>query len=484
MKEKYDTVIIGAGIGGLICGCYLSKAGLDVLIIEQQNKPGGYCVSFKKGEFNFDAGGHYLGGVRRGILGKILEELDLKSHIKYKQFDPSEKIILPNNMLYLRADPRDTIREFRKNFSKEKINIDNFFKFIMQKNFLDIYTKVKKTTFKEVVDSFFESNQLKATLGAFLFNSGTPPGKAAASPAIVLFRQYLLDPGYYPSGGFQKFPDVLAENFENNGGKIILSNKVNKIITDSNKIKGVIIDGNRAIGANNVISNADATETFKKMLDIPNREATIVDKMIPSPSMFILYLGLNINLREKLRESCNIYYFSTYNIDEIFSNLDKILMIDKIPSIFCVPISLHNYSNEFKKGSMVILTIAPYKSCKFWDKNKDSISERIVSLANKLIPGLLSSIELQICATPITLSKYTLNREGAFAGWLPILSQTKADLLPQKTSIDRLYIVGQWCTSSYLPSGGIANVALTGRRVARWIIEDSNRIWKYPELYL
>jgi len=26
MREKYDVVIIGAGIGGLVCGCYLEEA--------------------------------------------------------------------------------------------------------------------------------------------------------------------------------------------------------------------------------------------------------------------------------------------------------------------------------------------------------------------------------------------------------------------------------------------------------------------------
>ena len=29
--EAYDAVIIGAGISGLVCGCYLAKAGMKVL---------------------------------------------------------------------------------------------------------------------------------------------------------------------------------------------------------------------------------------------------------------------------------------------------------------------------------------------------------------------------------------------------------------------------------------------------------------------
>ena len=31
-KNTYDAVIIGAGIGGLVCGCYLAKAGMKMLI--------------------------------------------------------------------------------------------------------------------------------------------------------------------------------------------------------------------------------------------------------------------------------------------------------------------------------------------------------------------------------------------------------------------------------------------------------------------
>lgn len=61
--DAYDAVIIGAGIGGLVCGCYLAKAGMKVLIAEHHHKPGGYCTSFKRRGFTFDAAAHSLEGI-------------------------------------------------------------------------------------------------------------------------------------------------------------------------------------------------------------------------------------------------------------------------------------------------------------------------------------------------------------------------------------------------------------------------------------
>ncbi len=39
--EKMDVVIIGAGPNGLEAACYLSKAGLKVLVLEQRYESGG-----------------------------------------------------------------------------------------------------------------------------------------------------------------------------------------------------------------------------------------------------------------------------------------------------------------------------------------------------------------------------------------------------------------------------------------------------------
>ncbi|MBV9041454.1 MAG: NAD(P)-binding protein, partial [Acidimicrobiia bacterium] len=41
----YDAVVIGAGHNGLTCGCYLARAGLRVLVVEQYHDYGGMTIS-------------------------------------------------------------------------------------------------------------------------------------------------------------------------------------------------------------------------------------------------------------------------------------------------------------------------------------------------------------------------------------------------------------------------------------------------------
>jgi len=42
---KYDVIIIGAGHNGLVVACYLAKAGLKTLVLEQREIVGGAAVT-------------------------------------------------------------------------------------------------------------------------------------------------------------------------------------------------------------------------------------------------------------------------------------------------------------------------------------------------------------------------------------------------------------------------------------------------------
>ena len=43
--ERYDAIVIGAGHNGLTCACYLAKAGLQVLVLEQYHSIGGMTIT-------------------------------------------------------------------------------------------------------------------------------------------------------------------------------------------------------------------------------------------------------------------------------------------------------------------------------------------------------------------------------------------------------------------------------------------------------
>ena len=75
---KHDVVIIGSGLGGLICGALLSHEGKRVLVLERQVQPGGCMQSYQRDGFSFDTGLHYVGGLAEGqVLHGVFSHLGL-----------------------------------------------------------------------------------------------------------------------------------------------------------------------------------------------------------------------------------------------------------------------------------------------------------------------------------------------------------------------------------------------------------------------
>lgn len=63
MREEFDHIVIGAGMGGLAAACLLVKKGRRVLLLEAHTAAGG-CVSyFARKRFLFDAGATTLSGM-------------------------------------------------------------------------------------------------------------------------------------------------------------------------------------------------------------------------------------------------------------------------------------------------------------------------------------------------------------------------------------------------------------------------------------
>ena len=82
----YDAIVIGSGAGGLTTALCLAQAGLQVLVCEQHEIPGGWCQSFTLEGYRFSPGVHYLGGLEPGgSLNNVYRGLGVSQDLEFER---------------------------------------------------------------------------------------------------------------------------------------------------------------------------------------------------------------------------------------------------------------------------------------------------------------------------------------------------------------------------------------------------------------
>lgn len=470
MNDSYDVVIVGSGIGGLICGCYLAKSGLKVLIVEQHYKAGGYCTSFDRNGYRFDVGVHYLGSLRDGgALNRIFNELSLFDKITIIRSDVCDRIVVPDMTVLIRNNSGKTKEELISNFPKEKNNINSFFQFLYKNDFLDIVSKTKNITFKELIDNFFSDYKLKAILSIPLGNLGLSPSIASALASVVLYKEYIFDPGYFPKGGVQILPDILVSRFKQYGGDILFSTRVQKIITKNKKLIGVQLHNQEVINTRNVVSNVDATSTFNELLDCKTKEASTIKKLKPSPSAFVMYLGINTKLGRLLPKHYATWFFSTYDIEKCY-DYQISSNVKNIDYLLCAFSSLVDQGLA-PKGKSTLKLFVGIKNYMIDRKVifEEKLQQLMLRKLNDFLPNILDLIEIKEIATPFTFYKFTSNHNGSLFGWASTKDQIDRKIFSHNTSIEGLYLAGHWAISG-VGQGGITQVSISGRHTAKAIL--------------
>src|SRR5690606_19490820 len=88
MQEEFDIIIIGSGLGGLVCANILAREGLSVLVLEKNQQFGGNLQTFSRDKIIFDTGVHYIGGLLQGQnLHKYFHYLGIADKLKIQRMD-------------------------------------------------------------------------------------------------------------------------------------------------------------------------------------------------------------------------------------------------------------------------------------------------------------------------------------------------------------------------------------------------------------
>ena len=494
---QYDAIVIGAGLGGLSAAAAFARQGYKVLVLEQHRVPGGYASSFTRpGGFVFDVSLHSTTvDLREGVPNLIsgfpeIQDITFVPHrTLYRAIYPEHDIRVPHR------DVPGYIQILKANFPDDAAAIDGIFSDMQGladevQRFSQAQGQVDMSTFPQTFPHLFKN--FARTWGAMLADRvtnpklagvlsglwgyfGLPPSKLSSIYYALPFMGYLASGGYYPIGTSQKISNALVGLIRKNGGEVKLNTRVAKILTREHAAYGVrTADGAEYLGRA-VVSNANAIDTFNRMLDeqeFLKDQLARMEQLSVSYSSFLVWLGLKTDLvRQVGLEESEIFYTSGYDVEAEYQAILAGGLSDDTGFGLLV---YDNLSPDLSPPGKNTLNIVVPQGFDYWKKfeadyfqgKKDAYTQEKVRLADRLIdrveatllPGLRNAIEVVEVATPLTNLRYTGNPRGAIYGWDQTVDNSGSRRFPQTTPIKNLYLAGAWTFPGHgygacIPSG-------------------------------
>jgi all-trans-retinol 13,14-reductase len=506
----YDAVVIGAGLGGLSAAAAFARQGYKVLVLEQHSVAGGYASAFTRpGGFAFDVSLHSTTvGLRDGVPNLIAGFPEIR-----------DVAFLPHKTLYRTIYPDYDIRVphmnipgyiaiLKKNFPGDEEAIDGIFADMQgladevgrlsnaggppdmanfPKNFPLLFKNFNRT-WGAMLDERVKNAKLKAVISGLWGYFGLPPSKLSPFYYAMPLMGYLEGGGYYPVGTSQKISDAFVGLIEKNGGEVKLNTKVERILVRDHAATGVRTADGAEYRGRAVISNANAIDTFGRMMpdekDFLKDLTARMEKYSVSYSTFLVWLGLKTDLVRKvgLKES-EIFYHTGYDIEAEY----KAVMAGGLPDEPDFGLTVYdNLGPGFSPKGKNTLNIIATQGYDYWKKfetdyfygNKDAYAKEKTRLADVLIdkvektllPGLRKTIEVVEVATPLTNVRFTSNPRGAIYGWDQTVDNSGQRRFPQRTPIKNLYLSGAWT----FPGGGYGACVPSGLACFAAVMAD----WK------
>ncbi len=501
--EEFDSIIIGSGAGGLSTALCLARSGQKVLVLEQHDVPGGWCHSFTLNGQRFSPGVHYIGLLDEGqSTNKLNKGLGVANDIIFFRMNKNayDHCLIGNYKFDYPAGIENLKKKLSFEFPNEAKNINEYLTLIEKVNHeLQLIPKLKglwqKLTvpfrskhfgkfalfsLKRVVNWHINDPMVKAILNAQCGDHGLPPSKASFPVHCSVMNHY-FEGGFYPMGGGGGIVKAMTTKIKSFGGIIKTQQKVCKILLENKKVIGVELQDGIRFYAKNIVSNADPSTTFLKLIGkeyCSKKLLKRLDKTRYSVTSLILFLTVDLEVTQFGIDSGNIWKFKNDDIDQHFDELIKgdITAGNEFPALFmsCTtlkdPVSFNGRYHNFE-----IVTYVDFDSFKQFNQEeyhtpeyevfKNKIIEKFLNTVEKIIPSVRQHIVLAELGTPKTNQFYINSTRGNVYGTEKTLRQIGPFAYKNKTEFENLYL----CGASTL-SHGVTGATYSGLETAAQIL--------------
>jgi all-trans-retinol 13,14-reductase len=371
---KFDVVIIGSGLGGLLSGNILSREGYNVCILEKNSKLGGSLQTFGRKACIFNTGLHYTESLDEGqILHQYFRYFGLHDRLKLRRLDENgfDVISFSDGKYPLAMGYRNFTDTLLHYFPKEKQSLAKYLDTIKS-----ICSSISLYNLSDKPFNIFECSSLGVGAADYIRSEISDPrlqnviagnnlmyaGHDKKTPLMIhaLINNSFIESAWRVVDGSHLMINILADNITGNGGMIYKNSKAVKFTTEGNSIKSVMVEGGEEIEGKYFISNTHPEQLLSMIgrLKISGAFSYRISNLEDTIGMFTLYLVFKKNSFPYLN-----YNFYHYNQDDtwVAGNYD----ISKWPQMYALMPTASSKSDTYAESASV-LTYMQFSELEKW----------------------------------------------------------------------------------------------------------------------
>jgi len=408
LRNNYDVIVVGSGLGGLTTANRLAYCGHRVLLLEHHHRLGGLATWFKRRGHIFDISLHGFPFGMVKTCKKYWNRAIMASIVQLKN------IVFDNPQFSLRTtfDREDFTRLLQNHFQVSAETIERFFTTVARMNFYDDQTM----TTRELFERFFpgRSDVHRLLMEPITYANGSTLDDPAITYGIV-FSNFMNKGVFTFSGGTDKLIGMMADELEKNGVTICTNAKVDEILVEKGRVRGVSALG-RTFDARAVVSNSGITNTVHNLTERSAYSAEFLekaDRVRVNNSSCQVYLGIRAG--EEIADVGDLLFTSTA---PTFDS-EELLHLRTNSKTFSI------YYPKTRPGQNRYTVVASMNS-RYSDwadldderyrQEKAAMINRSIADLERYLPGVGAKIDWAEAATPRTFNTYTLHTQGTSFG--------------------------------------------------------------------
>ncbi len=468
--EKYDVIVVGSGLGGLLCGAILSKEGYSVCMVEKNDKIGGALQTFVRDGVRFDVGVHYFGGFAPGQnLYQLLKYVGIHDKFKVSRLDENgfDRITFSGdqNEYPLSQGRHRFIQNLLTFFPDEKRALTRYIEKLHEMcGYFPLYnlTNNKK---KELGAKFEELNakqficSITSNLKLQMVLAATNPLYAGEPETTPFYLHALINNSYIESAwrcedGGSQIATQLMKLIKQNRGVFYLNAAVEKFEGKNGMLESVVLENKQRLKADQFISNVHPATTME-MID-PGMIRKSYRKRIKSLQNTTSAFIVNAVLKKGFLEfwNYNRYHYRQndvwnchrYREESWPTGLVAFISSNRDPDGYAKGITLMSYMNfsDVKQWSNTFNTVTrPGDRGKDYLEFKQQKGWKLIKAAEEIIPGLAENIVSFTSSSPLTFRDYLGTKDGSIYGVMKDCRNPLQTFISPRTKIPNLFLSGQ-----------------------------------------